>query len=68
MMDENQSNADFEIAGNFAEKGDFKEAERYYRKALGNANPVVMQTLIERIKEMKAKAKTAPVISSAPCR
>lgn len=60
MMDENQSNADFEIAGNFAEKGDFKEAERYYRKALGNANPVVMQTLIERINEMKAKAKTAP--------
>jgi len=48
------------IAAAYKEKGEFKEAEKTYRKALGCAPHEDMQTIIDLIREMKEKAAQAP--------
>lgn len=59
-MNEEQYQQEMSIAQKYAEQGDFKEAESYYRKALRSAPPAELQATIERIREMKGKAATTP--------
>ena len=55
-MDNAQYQQQVLAAKAYAEAGEFREAEKGYRKALGGAPPGDMQSLIEVIMEMKAKS------------
>lgn len=59
-MDNAQYQQQVLAAKAYAEAGEFREAEKGYRKALGGAPPGDMQSLIEVIMEMKAKAAAQP--------
>lgn len=49
-----------EIADQYRKKGNFKEAERFYRQALSKAQPHQLLDLLDVIKQMKLKAAKSP--------